>query len=128
VVVGGETVDGLRAAIEQELRREDRATAVFSTSNIATLGAIKAIHGLQLTMPRDVSLLGFDDYEWMTALRPYVSAVAQPVGPMSAKAWGLLMQQRAHGQTALAWRPREHVRLAGELRIRESTGRSPRRP
>lgn len=121
ILVGGDTVDGLRAVLEQELRREDRATAVFATSNVATLGAIKAIHGLELTMPRDVSLLGFDDYEWMTALRPYVSAVAQPVAALAERAWALLMQRSQHAR-----RRCEHVRLAGELRIRESTGRAPR--
>ena len=116
VVVGGFTVDGCRGAIEQELRRADRPTAIFSAAYIATLGAIKAIRALDLAFPDNVSLLSFDDSDWMTALRPYVSAVAQPVEEMAAEAWRLL-QQRLTGTGGDVAR----VRLPCSLQVREST-------
>ncbi|GLS20209.1 LacI family transcriptional regulator [Labrys miyagiensis] len=122
VLLGGETMEGLRRATEQELRRPDRATAVFTTSNVATLGAIKAIHALELSMPRDVSLVGFDDYDWMTALRPYVSAVGQPIGSMAAKAWNILLRRLDAGNDTTP-AEREHTQMEGLLRVRESTGR-----
>jgi LacI family transcriptional regulator len=125
LVVGGQTIDGLRSAIEQELRREDRVTAIVAITNVATLGAIKAIQGLQLTMPRDISLVGFDDFEWMTALRPYVSAVAQPTAQLAAMAWDRLADRIAE---RTAQRPRSaerRITFDGELRIRESSGRAP---
>src|SRR5437660_521980 len=75
VVLGGLTVEGCRAAIEQELRRADRPTAIFAATYDATLGAIKAIRAVDLAFPEDVSLLGFDDFDWMTVLRPYVSTI-----------------------------------------------------
>lgn len=116
VVVGGFTVDGCRGAIEQELRRADRPTAIFSAAYIATLGAIKAIRALDLEFPGDVSLLSFDDSDWMTALRPYVSAVAQPVDDMAAEAWRLLKQRLAGTMGDVARR-----RLPCSLQVREST-------
>lgn len=116
VIVGGFTVDGCRGAIEQELRRSDRPTAIFSAAYIATLGAIKAIRALDLAFPDDVSLLSFDDSDWMTALRPYVSAVAQPVEEMAAEAWWLLKQRLAGEGGDLA-----RVRLPCSLQVREST-------
>lgn len=120
VVLGGHTIDGARSAIEQELRRQDRITALVASTNVTTLGAIKAIQGLQLRMPDDLSLIGFDDFEWMTALRPYVSAVAQPVDKLASKAWELLME-RASGQNF----PSRRILLPGELLVRESSGRVP---
>ena len=119
VVVGGQTIDGGRSAIEQELRREDRVTATVAATNIAKLGAIKAIQSLQLAKPRDISLIGFDDFDWMTALRPYVSAVAQPTDRLAAKAWNLL-QARMDGQAGAT---AQHVIFDGELKIREASGR-----
>jgi LacI family transcriptional regulator len=116
VVVGGFTVDGCRGAIEQELRRADRPTAIFSAAYIATLGAIKAIRALDLAFPDNVSLLSFDDSDWMMALRPYVSAVAQPVEEMAAEAWRLL-KQRLTGEGGDVAR----VRLPCSLQVREST-------
>lgn len=119
ILLGGHTIEGGRSALEQELRREDRVTAVIAATNVATLGAIKAIQGLQLVMPRDISLIGFDDFDWMTALRPYVTAVAQPTGQLAGHAWKLLLARMTAGRKA----GMRHVTLEGELRLRESTGR-----
>jgi LacI family transcriptional regulator len=120
IVTGGHAIDGARSAIEQELRRQDRITALVACTNVTTLGAIKAIQGLHLRMPEDISLIGFDDFEWMTALRPYVSAVAQPFKEFASKGWELLMA-RMNGE-ALSGQ-HQHILLQGELRIRESSGR-----
>ncbi len=120
VVTGGHAIDGARSAIEQELRRQDRITALVACTNVTTLGAIKAIQGLYLRMPEDISLIGFDDFEWMTALRPYVSAVAQPFKEFASKGWELL-SARMSGE-ALP-RQHQHILLDGKLRIRESSGR-----
>ncbi|MFO1033287.1 MAG: LacI family DNA-binding transcriptional regulator [Hyphomicrobiales bacterium] len=122
VVLGGHTIDGARSAIEQELHRQDRITALVAATNVATLGAIKAIQSLQLRMPEDISLIGFDDFEWMTALRPYVSAVAQPFEAFASKGWAMLLARMARRGEVL---PFEHVLFPGELRIRESSGRAP---
>lgn len=124
VIVGGHSIDGARSAIEQELRREDGATAVIAITNIATLGAIKAIQALQLSMPQDVSLVGFDDFEWMTALRPYVSAMSQPTRALAAKAWEILQSRmESHHSRGAAIKPL-HVTFDGDLRIRESSGKA----
>jgi LacI family transcriptional regulator len=120
VIAGGYSIDGSRSAIEQELRRQHRITAIVASTNVTTLGAIKAIQGLHLRMPEDISLIGFDDFEWMTALRPYVSAVAQPFEALAATGWDLLLK-RMTGQA----QGFQHVLLEGELRIRESSGRAP---
>jgi len=116
VIMGGFTVDGCRGAIEQELRRADRPTAIFSAAYIATLGAIKAIRALDLAFPDDVSLLSFDDTDWMTALRPYVSAVAQPVDEMAAESWRLLKHRLTGAGAEIA-----RIRLPCSLQVREST-------
>jgi LacI family transcriptional regulator len=116
LVLGGFSVEGCRGAIEQELRRAARPTAVFAASYDATLGAIKAIRALDLAFPEDVSLLGFDDSDWMTALRPYVSAIVQPIEEMAVKAWRLLIA-RLGGEGGAPAR----VQLPCTLQIREST-------
>jgi LacI family transcriptional regulator len=123
IVVGGTDIESLRAAVEQELRRQDRATAIIATSNVATLGAIKAIQGLQLKMPDDISLVGYDDFDWMTALRPYVSAISQPMKELATVAWRLLMKQIEARHDAGRFADVEHVIVAGELKIRESSGK-----
>ena len=69
IVFGGGTAEGCRSAIEQDLRRSDRPTAIFAATFYATLGAVKAINALELAFPEDISLLGFEHSEWMTAVQ-----------------------------------------------------------
>ena len=124
VIITGQTIDGARNALEQELHRDPRISAVIAATNVATLGAIKAIQGLRLVMPRDISLIGFDDFAWMTAMRPFVSAVAQPVDRMASSAWDLLMLRMAERATpTLPAATPQRLIFQGELRLRESSGR-----
>jgi LacI family transcriptional regulator len=121
IIVGGTTLEGLRGAIEQELRRSDRPSAIIAMSNVAVLGAVKAIRALDMEMPADISLVGFDDCDWMTVLRPYVTAVAQPIDEMADAAWACLAG-RLSGETSTE--PAK-LRFPCTLRVRESTGRCP---
>ncbi|HWA79096.1 MAG TPA: LacI family DNA-binding transcriptional regulator [Acetobacteraceae bacterium] len=116
VIAGGFDLDGCRNAVEQELRRAEPPTAIFAANYVATLGAVKAIRGLDLDFPSAVSLLGFDDSDWMTVLRPYLSVIVQPVRAMADLAWELLRERLGN-----RGRPYRHVRLPCALSIREST-------
>jgi LacI family transcriptional regulator len=116
IVFGGGTVDGCRAAIEQDLRRPRPATAIFAATFYATLGAVKAINALELAFPGEVSLLGFEHSEWMTTVRPYISAIGQMVEDLALRSWQTL-RQRISGETSDIAR----VLLAFRAAFREST-------
>ena len=77
VIYGGHDLESLRGAIDLELNRADRPTAIFALTNVCALASIKAARGLGLEIPGDVSIVGFDDFDWMWALRPYLTTVAQ---------------------------------------------------
>jgi LacI family transcriptional regulator len=118
IVVGGHDLDGLRGAIELELHRADPPTALFGVTNICALAAIKASRGLGLDIPTDVSIVGFDDFDWMMALRPYLTTVAQPVDDFAAASWRLLMRRLKAKSAEI-----ERVELPCTLKVRESSGR-----
>jgi LacI family transcriptional regulator len=119
ILVGGFTIEGCRGVIEQELLRAEPPSAIFAANYVATLGAVKAIRALDLDFPGEVSLLGFDDTDWMTVLRPYLSVIAQPVPAMADAVWSLLRERLGDPQG-----PRRHLRLPCTLTVRESTQRS----
>ncbi len=118
VVFGGLSIESCRGAIEQELRRADRPTAIFASAYIATLGAAKAIRAVDLAFPDDVSLLGFDESDWMTVLRPYISTVEQPLYELGESCWSLLMRRMKQKDATL-----KNQRVKCALRARESTCR-----
>jgi LacI family transcriptional regulator len=118
VLYGGHDLESLRGAIELELNRADRPTAIFALTNVCALASIKAARGLGLEIPGDVSIVGFDDFDWMSALSPYLTTVAQPVDDFASTAWRLLMR-RLKGDAEGNF---ERIELACTLKIRESTG------
>jgi LacI family transcriptional regulator len=113
---GGGTIEGCRAAIEQDLRRPHPPTAIFAATFYATLGAVKAINALDLAFPEEISLLGFEHSEWMTAVRPYISAVRQSVSDLATLSWRTLSNR-------IAGEPAKLVRELVDFRFefREST-------
>jgi LacI family transcriptional regulator len=124
ICVGGHGLDTLRGAVEQELHRADPPTAIFALTNISALAAIKAARGLGLEIPGDVSIVGFDDFDWMFALRPYLTTVAQPIEDFAGSSWRLLMR-RVAGEAPEAG---ERIELPCTLKVRESTGIARVRP
>lgn len=52
-------------------------TAVFSTNNMMSLGALRCLKEKRIGCPEEISLVGFDDAEWATAISPSLSVVAQ---------------------------------------------------
>jgi LacI family transcriptional regulator len=122
VVYGGQDLEALRVAIEVELRRDHRLTAIFALTNVCALASIKAARSLGLEIPADVSIVGFDDFDWMWALRPYLTTVAQPVDDFASAAWRLLMRRlKGDAETDV-----ERIELPCTFKVRESTG--PARP
>ncbi len=64
------------------LEMKDPPTAVFIASDEMALGAVKAIREKGLEIPRDISIIGFDDNPICTELFPQLSTVRQPISEM----------------------------------------------
>ena len=77
IVYGHSQVEGARKASVTLLDRADRPSAVFATNNLMTIGLMMAIHDLDLRCPQDVSVIGFDDFDWAAAFNPPLTTVAQ---------------------------------------------------
>ena len=96
-------------------------TAVVCGSDLMALGAIRAAHRLGLTVPDDVSVVGFDDSAFMTLVHPPLTTIRQPVESMGRAVVDLLMQQIAGAHV-----PPEEILFEPELVVRASTGSAPR--
>jgi DNA-binding LacI/PurR family transcriptional regulator len=113
----GMTPQQTAQAMLESLSKGPRPTAIITGSGIATLGTLRAIQDAKLSVPDDISLLGFDDVPWMDVLRPAISVVVQPIDEIGRRAWKLM--QAAFRGKALP----EHVLLEAEVVHRESTKR-----
>ena len=68
-------------------------TALFATSDLITLGALKAISEEGLEIPDDVSLIMFDDFDFAPYMKCPLTAVRQPKEMMGEMAVKLLVEQ-----------------------------------
>jgi DNA-binding LacI/PurR family transcriptional regulator len=67
-----------RIATETLLSRDPRPTAILAFSDQLALGAIEAARGLGLSVPRDLSVVGFDDVPEAARATPPLTTVHQP--------------------------------------------------
>jgi LacI family transcriptional regulator len=93
-------------------------TAVFTSNNLTTLGALGALQSRQVAVPDNMAIVGFDDFEWAAVLRPRVTAVAQPTYQIGETATRMLID-RVEGRCGPE--PRRVV-LPTRLIVRESSG------
>lgn len=107
------------AALEL-LRLPEPPTAVFASNNKLLLGLVRAIFELGLTIPRQLSVVGFDDFPGAEYFNPALTAVAQPMHELGRTAMQLLLGMM-EDDTARDRADSEIVLLKGELRIRQST-------
>lgn len=93
-----------------------RPTALFAGSDQQALGVYEAARQLGLSVPRDVSIVGFDDLPFARWLPPPLTTIRQPLAQMGAMAAEMLMRL-IDGRALTSQR----VELATELVVREST-------
>jgi LacI family transcriptional regulator len=104
-----------RRLTEELLARQKAPTAIFAASDTQALGVLEAVRAAGLKVPRDLSVVGFDDIE----LSSYagLTTVQQPLYQSGLKATSLLLEALDTGPLA----PVEHE-LPLELIVRETTG------
>ena len=57
-------------------------TAIVCASDPMALGAIRAVRRAGLSVPRDVSIVGYDDSALMNTTEPPLTTIRQPIEPM----------------------------------------------
>lgn len=75
-------------AVRSFLAEFDLPVGIFAVSDLTALGAIRAVKEMDLRIPEDVAVLGFDDLSMTTFFHPSLSTIHQPryeMGEMGAK-------------------------------------------
>jgi DNA-binding LacI/PurR family transcriptional regulator len=81
------------SAARQLLSMPHRPAALFTGNGLLTAGALRAVTELNLNIPCDIAIAGFDDMHWNILVPPGITAVAQPIYEMGRVAATLLMDR-----------------------------------
>jgi LacI family repressor for deo operon, udp, cdd, tsx, nupC, and nupG len=78
VVEGQLSIEGAVNACTQLLEHPARPTAIFCANDEMAFGCMHQVKKQGLSVPRDVSVMGFDDIRYAGVMEPALTTVAQP--------------------------------------------------
>jgi len=111
------------ALIKREMSRPTAPTAFFMGNNLVMRHALHAFSQINVRIPEDVAVVGFDDFEMADIFKPAITVVRQPTLELGRVAAELLFGKLAEKEVSLFG---EQITLPVEFVIRESCGCHPR--
>lgn len=106
--------------VTQKLLQRGRPfTALFAFNDISAIGAMRALREVELRIPEQVSVVGFDDIQSAAFQQPGLTTVRQPLRRMGELAAEILLKRVATGPKRVH---AKRITVEPELVVRGSTG------
>ncbi|MFC5774960.1 LacI family DNA-binding transcriptional regulator [Ectobacillus antri] len=107
--------EGGYLAMKQLLALESPPTAIYAASDSLAIGAIEAIRDHGFDVPKDFSMIGYDDIALARYMNPKLTTIRQNTHEIGQKAAELLLKQINTKEKLI-----EQVKIPVELIVRES--------
>lgn len=117
---GDFTPDSGYSMTKQAIKLPLRPTALIAANNFITIGAMKALQEVEMDVPDDIALVGFDDLPPAMVTFPFFTVASQPAYQMGTRAMQLLLE-RLEGKEINNF---QEIILPTQLIIRRSSGQS----
>lgn len=98
------------------LSRPDRPTAIFAANDLSAIGVLEAAHQLGLSVPEDLSIVGFDNVPEGLSAQPSLTTIDPNLNQLGATALNMLLELISSGSIR-----ERHRRLPTQLVVRGST-------
>jgi len=105
----------------KQLRSSGPPTALFTLNNVTTIQVLSALKREDVSLPGQVAIIGFDDFELAPLLAVPLTAVRQPAAELGRSAARLLLDWAQSHPAGMRW-ARTRIVLPTELVIRRSCG------
>ena len=93
IVEGSFAYEGGYRATEKLLKLNKKPTAIFASNDLSAFGVMDAVRDKGLSIPEDISVVGFDDIPQASITYPKLTTVKQPLEQMGREAVKLLLDQ-----------------------------------
>lgn len=117
VVRGGSDPGRTRDVVGALLDLPEPPTAIVAAQNAMVIATVRTLRERGLSVPADVAVVGFDDFEWADVFSPRLTTVAQDAGAIGATAVRLLLRRIAGSDS-----PPRALQVPAVVRHRESCG------
>ncbi len=116
VVAGNFFQPGGFTATNQLLSLAKPPTAIFASNDLTAFGALEAIKEYGLRVPRDISVIGFDDIPMASQVFPPLTTIRQPLAEMGRAAVRMMIAKLRGVEP-----PSQRITLTTELVLRGTT-------
>jgi len=124
LVDGDHTMEAGVSAMSTLAALADRPSAVICSNDMTAIGVMRKAFELDLDIPRDLSVVGFDDIRWARFMTPPLTTVQMSQSEIATLAFGALLDiVEAQGTGSL----REVYEIRTNLVLRSSTAMAPGR-
>jgi len=89
--------DSAMRSIQRLLASDCRPDAFFTLKNSTTIHAFEVLQRLGIEVPKSIALVGFDDFELASTLRPSITVLQQPIEDIGRAATELLFERLLGG-------------------------------
>jgi LacI family transcriptional regulator len=120
VRVGGFTEESARLPAHELLTLAERPTAVFASNDLSAIEVVRTASELGLTVPDDLSVVGFDNIPESALVDPPLTTVDQSIQAMGQEAVRLLIDLIEHPEQHVDEAPPQ-ITLPTNLVVRRST-------
>lgn len=103
--------------IARNLNLLEQVTAIFAQNDLMALGAISALNTFGYNVPKDISVIGFDDIDLCTFYKPYLTTIHQPTKEIAA----LTCEKLVNKINLIENEPQRITTIPPKLIIRDST-------
>ena len=121
IIECGPTLENSYHATCKLLDAQNPPTALLVINDLLAIGALRAIKDLNLEVPQDISLFGYDDIPFAEYLVPRLSTASKDGEKIGREATRLLLARLKD-----PGRPPQEIRIPARLVLRESTGPAPK--
>ena len=123
VRIGGYRIETAEGPAREILNRVERPTAVFAANDLSAIATVSAARGLGLSVPDDLSVIGFDNVPESALASPPLTTIKQPLQQMGAR--GAAPARRPHRRRRTRY-PRAAAHRAGGARLLPAAALIPR--
>ncbi len=117
IVEGDWTFKSGRDALDRFISNDQASTAIFASNDLMALGLIQRAQEMNIKIPEDLSIIGFDDISMAVLVNPSLTTVRQPRLEMGKVAIELLINKLQKKSDI-----KNNILLKNKLIIRNSTG------
>jgi len=93
IALGIETLEGVRTWLNEAMASKTRPTAVFSLNHRTSVFLLQALAERNINIPDEMAIIGFDDFDLASVLKPPLTTVAQSPVELARRSMHLLLER-----------------------------------